>query len=183
MGLNNVTILLLWKIKQFFQVYKLWSAPDIDFLLFRGGGRVVSDVQDGLGFGWDYMRGWFQMPQQQEREDAWGLPLPPAAQAAPASGEHHQCRGPGLRKQRKKSKRFIKSFRWLWQGSFCYDALKANKPNGTLSGCPFLFSTQTRLIHCFHFICLFTPMSLVCQRWLHSTTAHCQGFICSPLWE
>ena len=29
-GLINVT-LLLWKIKQFFQVYKLWSAPDIDF--------------------------------------------------------------------------------------------------------------------------------------------------------
>ena len=88
-GLINVNIAVMKKIKQFFQVYKLWSEPDIDFLLFRGGGRVVSDVQDGLGFGWDYMRGWFQMPQQ-EREDAWGLPLPPAAQAAPASGEHHQ---------------------------------------------------------------------------------------------
>ena len=172
-GLINVT-LLLWKIKQFFQVYKLWSAT----LTFSCFGGVVSDMQDGSGLAWDYMRGCFQM-----QEDAWGLPFSSAAQVAPAGGEHHQCRGPGLRKKRIKSKRVIKSFRWLWQGSFCYDALKANKPNGTLSGCPFLFSSQTRLIRCFHFICLFAPMSLVCQRWLHSTTAHCQGFICSPLWE
>ena len=163
-GLINVT-LLLWKIKQFFQVHKLWSAT----LTFSCFGGVVSDMQDGSGLAWDYMRGCFQM-----QEDAWGLPFSSAAQVAPAGGEHHQCRGPGLRRKRKK--RAIKSFCWFWQGSLCYDALKTNQSNSVNSSLDVLHLKGISL-NSFHLICLRAPITLVWQCWLHSPNSPLSGIV------